>query len=97
MTRVLPIGGQLGACRPEWLKLDVLADLSVAAVALPTAIAYPAIADLPIEVGLCAAIVPAVGYAFFAHRIGHAMLLDSAEAAADAFDKRTVPRKLAVR
>ncbi len=62
---VFPILGQLASYRREWLKLDVLAGASVAAVALPTAIAYPAIANLPVEVGLYAAIVPAVGYAIF--------------------------------
>ena len=63
--RIFPILGQLGAYRLAWLKFDVLAGLSVAAIALPTAIAYPAIADLPVEVGLYAAILPAVGYALF--------------------------------
>jgi high affinity sulfate transporter 1 len=42
-----------------------MAGLSVAAVSLPVAIAYPAIAGLPVEVGIYAAIVSGVGYALF--------------------------------
>jgi high affinity sulfate transporter 1 len=64
-VRILPILGQLAGYRIGWLGSDLLAGLSVAAVALPTAIAYPAIADLPAEAGLYAAILPAVGYALF--------------------------------
>ena len=64
-VRVFPALGQLTTYRRGWLKPDVLAGLSVAAVALPAAIAYPAIADLPVEAGLYAAIFPAVGYALF--------------------------------
>lgn len=65
VARFVPILGQLAAYRPEWLKPDVLAGLSVAAVALPAAIAYPAIAELPPATGLYAAIFPAIGYALF--------------------------------
>lgn len=61
----MPIIGQIAEYRREWLQADVLAGLSVAAVALPTAIAYPAIANLPPQVGLFAAILPPVGYALF--------------------------------
>jgi high affinity sulfate transporter 1 len=65
LSRIFPIVGQLTTYRSAWLKADVRSGVSVAAVALPTAIAYPAIADLPVEVGLYAAILPAVGYALF--------------------------------
>src|ERR1700757_4131065 len=61
----LPIAGQLAGYRSFWLPTDILAGLSVAAVALPTAIAYPAIAGLPPEAGLYAAILPPIGYALF--------------------------------
>lgn len=64
-VRLLPLLGQLAGYRRQWLRSDVLAGLSVTAVALPTAIAYPAIAELPLEAGLYAAIFPAVGYALF--------------------------------
>jgi SulP family sulfate permease len=49
----------------EWLRFDVTAGLAVAAVAIPSAIAYPAIAGLPVETGLYASILPLVGYALF--------------------------------
>jgi SulP family sulfate permease len=44
---------------------DVTAGLAVAAVAIPSAIAYPAIAGLPAEVGIYSSILSLVGYAFF--------------------------------
>ncbi len=51
--------------RYEWLRFDVGAGLSVAAVALPTAIAYAQLAGFPPVVGLYAAILPLVAYAVF--------------------------------
>ena len=63
--RAVPLIGQLAGYNRAWLAPDVLAGFSVAAVALPAAIAYPSIADLPVQVGLYAAILPAVGYALF--------------------------------
>src|SRR4029453_6852991 len=49
----------------EWLRYDAAAGLSVAAVALPTAIAYAQLAGFPPVVGLYASILPLVAYAFF--------------------------------
>jgi high affinity sulfate transporter 1 len=46
-----------------WLRADVAAGLSVAAVALPTAIAYAQLAGFPPVVGLYASILPLVVYA----------------------------------
>jgi high affinity sulfate transporter 1 len=51
--------------RPAWVKTDVAAGLAVAAVGLPSAIAYPAIAGLPPQTGLYASIAPLVAYAVF--------------------------------
>ncbi len=65
LRRLFPIVRQLAGYRSAWLSADILAGLSVAAVALPTAIAYPAIAGLPPEAGLYAAILPPIGYALF--------------------------------
>lgn len=65
LERFIPLWGQLRGYQIGWLRFDLLAGLSVAAVALPTAVAYPAIMGLPPQVGLYAAILPAVGYAFF--------------------------------
>jgi sulfate permease, SulP family len=61
----LPIVAQLLDYRRDWLKSDLAAGLSVAAVSLPSAIAYPAIAGLPIEVGFFAAILALAAYAMF--------------------------------
>ena len=44
--------------RPGWIKTDVAAGLAIAAVGLPSAIAYPAIAGLPPQTGLYASIAP---------------------------------------
>jgi sulfate permease, SulP family len=49
----------------SWLKGDITAGVAVAAVAIPSAIAYPAIAGLPPEVGLYASIFSLIGYAVF--------------------------------
>jgi high affinity sulfate transporter 1 len=55
----------LAGYRPAWLRSDVAAGLAVAAVGLPSAIAYPAIAGLPPQTGLYASMAPLVGYAIF--------------------------------
>ena len=49
--------------RREWLRKDIAAGVSVAAVALPTAIAYAELAGFPVVVGLYASILPLVVYA----------------------------------
>lgn len=60
-----PILTGMSGYRREWLRYDLTAGLAVAAVAIPSAIAYPAIAGLPPEVGLYSSILPLVGYALF--------------------------------
>jgi len=49
--------------RREWLRPDVVAGLTAAAVVLPKAMAYATIAGLPLQVGLYTALVPMVVYA----------------------------------
>ncbi|MBI6161890.1 SulP family inorganic anion transporter [Serratia liquefaciens] len=49
----------------SWLKPDIRAGLSVAAVALPVAIAYAELAGVSPVVGLYSCILPMVAYAFF--------------------------------
>ncbi|MGH9901799.1 MAG: SulP family inorganic anion transporter, partial [Pyrinomonadaceae bacterium] len=49
----------------EWLRGDLLAGLSVAAVAVPTGIAYAQLAGFPPVVGLYASILPPVAYFLF--------------------------------
>jgi MFS superfamily sulfate permease-like transporter len=48
----------------SWFQYDLLAGVSVAAVAVPIAIAYSALAGLPPAHGLYASILPLVTYAF---------------------------------
>jgi high affinity sulfate transporter 1 len=49
----------------EWWQADLMAGVSVAAVALPVGIAYAQLAGLPPVVGIYSSIFPAVAYAFF--------------------------------
>jgi high affinity sulfate transporter 1 len=53
----------IAAYRPEWLRLDVVAGLTAAAVVVPKAMAYATIAGLPVQVGLYTALVPMAIYA----------------------------------
>ncbi|TCR66610.1 SulP family inorganic anion transporter [Bosea sp. BK604] len=65
MSDRFPILTGMSGYRREWLRYDLTAGLAVAAVAIPSAIAYPAIAGLPPEVGLYSSILPLLGYALF--------------------------------
>lgn len=49
--------------RRAWFRPDVQAGLSVAAIQIPTAIAYAQIAGFPPQVGLYACILPMLIYA----------------------------------
>ena len=49
--------------RSEWLRPDVLAGLTAAAVVIPKAMAYATIAGLPVQIGLYTAFVPMLVYA----------------------------------
>lgn len=49
----------------EWLSADLIAGLSVAAVALPIGIAYAQLAGFPPVVGIYSCILPPVAYALF--------------------------------
>ncbi|HEX3101860.1 MAG TPA: SulP family inorganic anion transporter, partial [Pyrinomonadaceae bacterium] len=51
--------------RREWFSSDLIAGLSVAAVALPIAIAYSQLAGFPPVVGIYSCILPIVAYALF--------------------------------
>src|SRR5215467_13365762 len=51
--------------RSEWFRDDLVAGVSVAAVAVPTAIAYAQLIGFDPIVGLYAAILPLVAYALF--------------------------------
>lgn len=51
--------------RREWLGNDILAGISVAAVAIPIAIAYSKLAGVPPVYGLYASLLPLLAYALF--------------------------------
>ena len=59
-----PFAAWLRAYSPAWLRLDLVAGLTVAAVVIPKAMAYAVIAGLPVEVGLYTALAAMVVYPF---------------------------------
>jgi MFS superfamily sulfate permease-like transporter len=59
----LPSLQWLASYNPAWLRGDLLAGLTAAAVVVPQAMAYGAIAGLPLVVGLYTALVPLLVYA----------------------------------
>lgn len=61
----LPFVSKFSGYKRAWLQPDVMSGLSIAAVGLPSAIAYPAIAGLPPEMGLYSSILPLIAYALF--------------------------------
>ena len=65
VLRAAPGLANLLAYRREWLRHDAVAGVSVAAVALPTAIAYAQLIGFDPVVGLYAAILPLLVYAVF--------------------------------
>ena len=63
LKKYIPILGWLPAYRSAWLRHDLLAGLTTAAVVIPQSMAYAALAGLPVEVGLYASLTPMVVYA----------------------------------
>jgi high affinity sulfate transporter 1 len=59
----LPITDWLFSYNREWLRPDLIAGLTAAAVIIPKAMAYATIAGLPVQVGLYTAFVPMIIYA----------------------------------
>jgi len=57
------VGPRFLPYRRAWLRWDLLAGLTAAAVVIPQAVAYASLAGLPVEVGLYVAIVPMAAYA----------------------------------
>ena len=64
LMRWIPGLRALREYRREWLGSDVVAGLSVAAVAVPIGIAYAQLAGFRPETGLYSAIFPLIAYAF---------------------------------
>jgi len=56
MLTKIPIATCSFAYQREWLRADVVAGLTVAAVVIPQAMAYAVIAGLPVEAGLYTAL-----------------------------------------
>ena len=65
LARWLPGLALLLRYDPGWLPKDVVAGLSVAAIALPVGIAYADLTGVPAAIGIYAAIFPLVPYALF--------------------------------
>ncbi len=63
MPRFIPILNWLPNYQRKWLRADLIAGLTAAAVVIPKAMAYATIANLPVQVGLYTAFVPLVIYA----------------------------------
>ncbi|WP_250453046.1 SulP family inorganic anion transporter [Caballeronia sp. ATUFL_M2_KS44] len=61
----MPVLEWVRGYRSAWLKPDIVAGVTAAAVVLPKAMAYATVAGLPVEVGLYTAFVPMVIYALF--------------------------------
>ncbi len=59
----IPLFDWLRGYQKDWLRLDLVAGLTTAAVVVPKAMAYATVAGLPVEVGLYTAFVPMVIYA----------------------------------
>jgi SulP family sulfate permease len=59
----LPIADWLFRYQKAWLRPDLIAGLTTAAVVIPKAMAYATIAGLPVQVGLYTALVPMAIYA----------------------------------
>lgn len=61
----MPILEWLPGYPKEWLRLDIIAGLTAAAVVIPKAMAYATITGLPVQVGLYTCFLPMVIYALF--------------------------------
>ena len=60
-----PLAWTLRGYRRTWLRGDLLAGVTVAALILPLGVGYAQVAGLPPEAGLYASLVPLIAYAVF--------------------------------
>jgi len=65
VVRLLPILQWAPHYKREWLRLDLVAGLAVAALVVPKSLGYAGIAGVPIQHGLFAAAAGTILYAFF--------------------------------
>lgn len=63
--RLLPIVQWLPAYQPAWLRLDLMAGVTLAAYAIPVSLAYASLAGVPPEMGLYCYLVGGLGYVLF--------------------------------
>src|SRR6186997_2107876 len=63
LSKFIPSMAWLRQYPKEWLRPDLVAGLTAAAVVIPKAMAYATIAGLPVQIGLYTALVPMVIYA----------------------------------
>jgi SulP family sulfate permease len=63
IKKYFPILSWLPGYKSGWLRLDLVAGLTAAAVVIPQAMAYATIAGLPVQVGLYVALAPMFVYA----------------------------------
>lgn len=68
-TRFVPILRSVSGYSGDRLRTDALAGLTVAALALPSAMAYAELAGAPISAGLYALLLPVLAYAAFGSSI----------------------------
>ncbi|MGZ6650713.1 MAG: SulP family inorganic anion transporter [Solirubrobacteraceae bacterium] len=64
LQRAVPVSARLPGYRPHTARRDLLAGLTVAALALPSGMAYAEVAGLPLVNGLYALLLPTVLYTF---------------------------------
>jgi sulfate permease, SulP family len=65
LQRVMPVTGNLRGYVKRFLHLDVIAGLTLAALAIPSAMGYAEVAGLPPVAGLYALLLPVIAYAIF--------------------------------
>ena len=63
LSKIFPIFTWLPSYQKEWLRFDLIAGLTTAAVVIPKSMAYAAIAGLPLVVGLYTSLIPLLVYA----------------------------------
>src|SRR6516165_5035730 len=63
LKSAFPILDWMRGYQKDWLRPDVTAELTAAAVVIPKAMAYATIAGLPVQVGLYTAFLPMIIYA----------------------------------
>jgi len=63
LGKVFPMRTWLATYQKEWLRFDLVAGLTTAAVVIPKSMAYAAIAGLPLVVGLYTSLIPLLVYA----------------------------------